>query len=192
MHLLKHFKQYSLSILTISTLWFSIQIPAFAEYRTESPVSTDIGNPPANSLINASNNTCPNSPFKDMYAYDFANNNVFSPKNFGDPDCTYTKNKLAARIQQLDPKYAYCWFNVIVKNESSYDPNREQLNDVLDANHAWGNFQMGRGKNGKLDHGDVDYNSQVYNAITYKNTVINGSFKYWSSRQYDPVHCPQS
>lgn len=160
------------------------------QYRSQSSVTTNVGNPPSSggSGQPATSDTCANSPFYRRYLFDFAHNTVFSPKNFGDPICDYTMSGLATLIHQHDDAHFYCWYNVVVAGESGYDPNVEQLNDPYDPAHAWGNFQMGRGKNGADDHGDVDWQTQFLNALHHNNAQGN-TFDYWSTAMRDPVHC---
>lgn len=116
-------------------------------------------------------------------------------KNFGDPNCTFTKDKLFTMLKQLDAKNASLWYLTIVPGESSYNPNARaapvgaQLK--LDAGGAWGLFQMGSstppyqappaaGKNGKLDRGDVNWELQAANAVGYNKTKAC-DFRYWAT-----------
>lgn len=172
-------------IVVCSIFFFSSKTPVFADYRTEASVSTDIGTPQTGSTA-ANNNDCGGK-----YRNDFNLNTVlnFGPKNFGDPGCEFDKTKLATLITSLDPANKYRWYNVIAWCESRYDPNAEEVQGAVDAAHAWGLFQMGRGKNGILDHGDVPWRQQTSNAINYNKTKINGSFLYWQTRNYDPTTC---
>ncbi len=174
------------------------------QYQSEATATIPVGNPPATSGTGASkghpatSTICPKTSdralqlIRDRYLFDFANNSVFSPKNFGDPICDYTLNGLAAVIDAQDHKHFHCWYDVIVKNESAYDPNIEQLYDPYDPAHAWGNFQMGRGKNDgphdHFDHGDVDWQTQVVNAVGY-NAKLGNSFAYWSTRRFGRTIC---
>lgn len=113
--------------------------------------------------------------------------------NFGDPNCTLTTpqdlDKLYAMLKQLDPVYADDWFaNIIPCEAPGYNPNEYyrtgEAGDTPDAAGAWGLFQMGRGKNGPLDHGDVAWEQQTQNAIGYNNTLLNQNFKYWACAEY--------
>lgn len=108
-------------------------------------------------------------------------------KNYGDPACDFTKDKLYFALKELDPANADDWFNQVVPCESpGYDPNLYFA--VSPAGGAWGLFQMdrdkggGAGDNGPLDRGDVWWKRQAYNATQYNKTVINSSFNYWACR----------
>jgi hypothetical protein len=100
--------------------------------------------------------------------------------NFGDPACDFSKDKLFTLLKQLAPADADIWFNQVAPCESSYNPNALQDPAVaVDGAGAWGLFQMGRGKNGPLDHGDVVWGLQAQNAIGY-NAKLGGSWRYWA------------
>lgn len=112
-------------------------------------------------------------------------------RNFGDPACSMTKDGLAQLLKQLDPEYAYWWFNELITCESvpDYNPNSysswEELGSYpeTDRSGVWGLFSMGRGKNGQYDRGDVPWQQQVNNAITYKNNRAEAGlnpFSYWA------------
>lgn len=145
----------------------------------------------ATSSVPANSNNC----YSNQYVFDFNNNTIlgFGPKNFGDPNCELTaagsETKIADIVTQLDPANKYRWYNVIFKCESHYDPNIEELVGSVDAAHAWGLAQMGRGLNGPLDHGDVYWKDQIANAINYNKTKIGGNFSYWATRNYNPDTC---
>lgn len=102
--------------------------------------------------------------------------------NFGDPECTFTEDKLAAMLKKEDPDNADYWFTTVIPCESpGYDPNlyyrTGAAGDTPDPSGAWGLFQMGRGLNGKYDHGDVAWPQQIINATTYRRNV---SWNYWA------------
>lgn len=102
--------------------------------------------------------------------------------NFGDPDCTFTVDKLSAMLKREDPENADYWFSVVIPCESpGYDPNlyyrSGAAGDTPDPSGAWGLFQMGRGLNGQYDHGDVAWPQQIINATTYRRNV---SWRYWA------------
>lgn len=100
-------------------------------------------------------------------------------KNFGDPDCNFTKDDLYSLLKQYDPENADYWFSVVVPCESSYNPNALQDPSVaVDPAGAWGLYQMGRGKNGEYDHGDVAWPQQTFNATTYRRNA--GKWTYWA------------
>ncbi len=100
-------------------------------------------------------------------------------KNFGDPNCDFTKDGLSKLLKELDPKNADKWFNKIIPCESEYNPNAyAPFSHSPDPAGTWGLFQMGRGRNGQYDHGDVEWKTQVRNAVQY-NKGIGGSFDYW-------------
>jgi uncharacterized repeat protein (TIGR01451 family) len=107
--------------------------------------------------------------------------------NFGDPQCTFTKEKLAQLIQQKDPQHIQEWFT-IVKKESNYDPNyfsSHRINGVSNPVEGWGLFQMGiSDPNDPYNQGDTDWETQTTNAINYNNTKLipaNQAFCYWES-----------
>lgn len=102
--------------------------------------------------------------------------------NYGDPSCNFTEDLLFEQLQQLDPANAKYWFDVVVKCESSYNPNAYADHSVVgtpDPVGGWGLFQMGRGKNGQYDHGDVIWQNQTSNAITYNNNLAR-KWRYWA------------
>lgn len=106
-------------------------------------------------------------------------------KNFGDPQCNFTKPKLAELIKSADPQHLHEWYDIIVKNESTYNPNAFN-GDSTSGQGAFGLYQMNpRGKgNGKFDAGDVNWEVQTANAIQYNKTVLipmNCIFYYWST-----------
>lgn len=106
-----------------------------------------------------------------------------NPKgNFGDPSCNFDKDALYTLLQQNDPANADYWFNVVIKCESSYNPNAHADHATVgtpDAGGAWGLYQMGQGKNGQYDHGDVAWQLQSTNAVTYNNNLGNLKWRYW-------------
>src|SRR5882724_1756782 len=106
------------------------------------------------------------------YANLIKKNNLL-PKNYGDPVCSYTKDKQYTLLKQQAK---------------------------IDACGAWGLYQMGSsgervagqyicapgqpppspGKNGPLDRGDVNWEVQTLNAIQY-NKNQHCSFRYWAT-----------
>ena len=113
-------------------------------------------------------------------------------KNFGNPQCNFSKDKLFALLKQADPANADVWFNKIVPCESGYNPNAyaNPNTGTPDAAGAWGLYQMGsssppglpppaEGKNGINDRGDLNWEIQTENATTYGKKI--GSLgRYWS------------
>lgn len=113
-------------------------------------------------------------------------------KNFGNPQCNFSKDKLFALLKQADPANADVWFNKIVPCESGYNPNAYANPNIgtPDAAGAWGLYQMGsssppglpppaEGKNGINDRGDLNWEIQTENATTYGKKI--GSLgRYWS------------
>lgn len=102
-------------------------------------------------------------------------------QNFGDPTCNYTQNGVYSELKQIDPTNASFWYLTVIPCESGYNPNAVQYPDPFDPSLAWGLFQMGRGKNGTLDHGDVYWQTQAQNAVSY-NQNLKGSrhWTYWA------------
>lgn len=112
--------------------------------------------------------------------------------NFGDPACSFDKDKLHQQLQLADPVNADVWFNKIIPCESGYQPNAYAgpQTGTPDANGAWGLYQMGSstpagqappapGKNGENDRGDVNWEVQTTNAVaTGKRIGTLG--KYWA------------
>ena len=103
-------------------------------------------------------------------------------KNFGDPKCDFSKEKLMTLVKKLDPPNADAWFNKIVPCESSYDPNH------VNAGKYWGLFQMdpstppgqappAPGINGPSDRGDVNWQLQAKNAVDYLKNHDKGDIK---------------
>lgn len=107
-------------------------------------------------------------------------------KNFGDPVCTLSqpqdKDKLYTLLQQQDPSEAAFWF-WMAECEASYIANAYN-GSAYDAAGAWGLYQMGRGKNGALDHGDVAWPRQTSNAVSYKNQMESNGILFKSERSY--------
>lgn len=109
--------------------------------------------------------------------YDIASNPIGA--NFGDPGCNFTKDDLYELLKTLDSKNADKWYFSIVPCESGYNPNAYN-GAAVDAAGAYGLYQMGRGKNGQLDHGDVEWSTQTSNAVKYNKDLIGESFAYWA------------
>lgn len=122
-------------------------------------------------------------------------------KNFGDPQCNFTKSKLYTLLKQKDPKHAAIFFLTIVRRESGYNPNAYN-GHTPDPHGAWGLYQMGSsrppgkappaaGKNGRYDRGDVNWQIQTTNAVLYNTKVIHCNFRYWStaSGYWGKYHC---
>jgi uncharacterized repeat protein (TIGR01451 family) len=122
--------------------------------------------------------------------------NALLKKNFGDPDCNFSKDQLYTQLKQEDPKDAAVFYTIIVPCESSYDP------DIwvppapgLDPQGPWGLFQMGSskppglpppapGENGVNDRGDVNWQVQIINATTTgksEPSLESTQGGYWSS-----------
>lgn len=103
-------------------------------------------------------------------------------RNFGDPQCTFTKDQLYSVLKSQDSANADYWYFKIVPCESGYNPNSYRDPNIKphtpDPAGAWGLYQMGRGRNGQYDHGDVVWQQQIGNAINY-NQLLRGSFAYW-------------
>lgn len=117
--------------------------------------------------------------------------------NFGDPKCDYQINDLANSLGQLADKNDYaCWFNIIAKYESGYDPNA-YLKASTSGRGAYGLFQMNPwdkvaypdpAKQNSYDVGDVYWRLQTDYAIKHYN-ADNKNFRYWqTANQYDPNH----
>lgn len=115
--------------------------------------------------------------------------NTSSPigKNFGDPKCSFSKDKLHDLLKQVDSSNAEKWFSKIAPCESQYNPNAFNAGAV-DAAGAWGLYQMGSakppgsappapGKNGPTDRGDVNWELQTANAAAYQKQAGWG---YWA------------
>ncbi len=101
--------------------------------------------------------------------------------NFGDPKCDFKKDDLYQMLKQLDPSNADIWFLEVARCESNYSPNAYADPIAVgtpDSAGAWGLFQMGRGKNGDLDHGDVIWQLQASNAVNYSIKIPN-KWGYW-------------
>ena len=128
----------------------------------------------------ATTNTC-NSKYK-------LNTNPLG-KNFGDPKCDFTKDKLYAQLKKDDPKNASKWFNIVIPCHSSFQPNEYHKCKVTttekcegyDPEGMWGLFGMAKGGNGALDHGDVPWQQQATNAIGYNKELSSKQkdFAYW-------------
>ncbi len=73
--------------------------------------------------------------------------NRFLPKNFGDPACDFTKDKLYAQLKAEDPANADWWYAKVIPCESGYVPNTWRDPDTRpatpDGGGAWGLFQDG-------------------------------------------------
>ncbi len=143
-------------------------ISTSANSNTDTSGAVDTGNPNSN----PNTNTCGGK---------ISINNP-DGTNFGDPECNFTIDGLAALLKKEDPENAEYWFSIVVPCESpGYDPNlyyrTGAAGDTPDEAGAWGLFQMGRGLNGQYDHGDVAWPKQVTNAITYRRNV---SWRYWA------------
>ena len=118
--------------------------------------------------------------------------------NFGDPECTATKDNIYNLLKEKDPTNADFWFNTVIPCESAYNPNttfRCHANGECtpDPKGAWGLFQVGSGVNGPFkdvgtkgspnapndiyDRGDVNWYVQVTNAIK----LLDGrGWNYWA------------
>ncbi len=108
--------------------------------------------------------------------------------NFGDPACTFTKDKLYSLLKQHDSQNADYWFYTVIPCESpGYNANLYYrcgpAGCTPDPSGAWGLFQMGRGRNGQYDHGDVAWPRQVTNATTYRQNIGWGGWRYWACAQ---------
>lgn len=113
-------------------------------------------------------------------------------KNFGDPQCTFTKKKLFDLLMQLenqDRKRVNDWYVRIVPHESSYNPNAF-FGGSPDSGGAWGLYQMGSssppgkpppapGLNGQYDRGDVNWEIQTENAVKYNQDCRKKGGDYW-------------
>jgi hypothetical protein len=118
-------------------------------------------------------------------------------KNFGDPQCNFTKDALHTLLKQEDPVNADFWFNTVVKCESGYNPNAYAGHAEIgtpDPGGAWGLYQMGSstppgspppapGRGGQNDRGDVPWVIQTKNAVS-KGKQLGGSqaslARYWA------------
>lgn len=113
-------------------------------------------------------------------------------KNFGDPRCDFSKDKLYKQLKQLDPKNAMTWYIKVIPCESGFNPNAyaSPQTGTPDAHGAWGLFQMGSstpagknppapGKNGRYDRGDVSWETQIINATTY-GKQLSRLGAYWA------------
>lgn len=93
--------------------------------------------------------------------------NRFLPKNFGDPDCSYDKEKVNNLLREKDGPNADWWF-LVIACESGYNPNAWLDPDTNvggyrspDAGGAWGLFQNGS---------SADFPSRLYGS-TRKESV---------------------
>jgi lysophospholipase L1-like esterase len=145
-------------------------------------------------------------------AYDFSNSMYKDSRflhqdapNFGDPGCTMADPPGVAGASGLDHFYSelkrilngatttdgagkvwddWVLFNIIVKNESSYNPN-----DFYPEAH-YGLFQMNpasAGRQSYYDVGDVNWPVQIYNAAMYnyrRDTSGGCKFTYWSTTHW--------
>jgi hypothetical protein len=116
---------------------------------------------PVNAADNVppSNNTCNGT-------YTFT-----SPEktNFGDPNCTFTKDKLLNVLVGLDPTWATQWNTNIAACESSYNPNAYNGNSTSGTG-AYGLFQMNKNNPGS-DAGFVNWPIQAKNAVDRSNLI---------------------
>lgn len=117
-------------------------------------------------------------------------------KNFGDPQCSFTKDALLTQLKKEDPANADIWFNKIIPCESGYNANAYAGHAQVgtpDAAGAWGLYQMGSakppgsappapGKNGVNDRGDVPWTIQTTNATTYGKKLSNLGRYWWCAR----------
>lgn len=118
-------------------------------------------------------------------------------KNFGDPQCNFTKDALHNLLRQEDPQDADFWFNEVVKCESGYNPNAYAGHAEIgtpDPGGAWGLYQMGSstppgspppapGRGGQNDRGDVPWVLQTKNAVSKSNQLGGnqaGMRRYWA------------
>lgn len=118
-------------------------------------------------------------------------------KNFGDPQCNFTKDALHNLLRTEDPQDADFWFNVVVKCESGYNPNAHAGHAEIgtpDPGGAWGLYQMGSstppgspppapGRGGQNDRGDVPWVLQTKNAVSKSNQLGGnqaGMKRYWA------------
>jgi hypothetical protein len=106
-------------------------------------------------------------------------------KNFGDPNCNFTKDKLYSWLKTQDAANADYWFYTVIPCEApGYNPNTYYRCGAAgctpDPAGAWGLFQMGRGRNGPYDHGDVNWPAQVINATTYRRNLGWYGWTYWA------------
>lgn len=104
--------------------------------------------------------------------------------NFGDPACSFDKDKLYALLKQSDPVDADFWFLTVVRLESTYNPNAFNGSSTS-GQGAYGLFQMnpsGRG-NGQYDRGDVEWQLQTTNAVNYNKLIAGLGLKwcYWEA-----------
>lgn len=157
---------YTLNVTIATNLKQTISNQAYITLSSQGTISQE-----------PNNNTCGNSGYSRYMQINPTH------KNFGDPSCNMSKDKLYAIIKQLDPDNVDRWFFVVVPGESGYNPNAyaPPSTGTPDAGGAWGLFQMGQGKNGDYDHGNVDWIKQTFNAINYRKITINGSWRYWAT-----------
>ncbi len=103
-------------------------------------------------------------------------------KNYGDPQCTFSKDKLMEVLTQKDPAQAKAWF-CLADPESGYNPNA-WLGASTSGAGAYGLYQMNPPEkgNGQYDNGYVVWTMQITNAIAYKAQKIKNSWSYWDSR----------
>lgn len=121
-------------------------------------------------------------------------------KNFGDPACDFTIEKLTQRLQNLDPSNVNTWLSML-SIESGFNPNAFAA--VSTSGTAWGLFQMGheaypdlgisKQMNNDFDRGDVVWGLQAFNAVNY-NHADNNKFCYWDAAFtlgiVNPANCP--
>jgi hypothetical protein len=109
-------------------------------------------------------------------------------KNFGDPSCDATPEKIMAMIKQKDPANA-AFLTALIPCESSYNPNAYNPR-ARDPQGAWGLFQIGsstpqgqappgtmRDGYDTFDRGDVNWQLQIDNAIKLYKDRGKG---YWA------------
>lgn len=144
----------------------ALQLQTFNPYLTPAnrPVLTPTPKSKPIQAISTGQYTAPSSNKCTKYAKAIAR--LPGKKNYGDPNCTFSKDKLYKLLKQQDARFADLWFLTIVPGESSYNPNAFAapvgVQKKLDASGAWGLYQMGSskppgspppapGKNGRLD-----------------------------------------
>lgn len=149
--------------------------------------NSQISDPTAsNTSTSASDNNCGGK-----YAKVISKNRRL-PKNFGDPSCDFTKDKVYALLKKLDPPNADWWFHKVIKCESGYNPNIWRDPNLRprtpDPGGAWGLYQTGstdpagqppnvRAKGGVNDRGDVIWQIQTENAV---KLLKQRSKRYWA------------
>lgn len=130
-------------------------------------------------------------------------NNTKLPMNYGDPQCSFDKDKLRELLVKLEnnnQEFVNYWFVVIIPGESAFNPNAwakpTGLQALLDDGGAWGLYQKGsstppgspppaEGKNGPLDRGDVNWEVQTANAVK-ANRDAGCTFWYYGTFRRSP------